>query len=555
MSRPKKKQHTWKSRPSDYLNSFNFLGIIVGALFIYAGFLPSLLPRGWILQGVVSGVVFSIGYGIGLTLSHFIRKFNPQEPTSQKKHQVKQYAYYALGGLYIVALVLGFQWQQEIRTLIGQSTDYSISILGTTLVALLIAMLLIWFSRATRSLYGWLKRIISKYVPKAIAYTAAWAISALLVVGLINGVLLSSLTEAVNQSFSIRNGTTDDGITKPTSPLLSGSDQSLIAWDTLGRQGRTFVGNASTVKELSEFNQKPATQPIRTYSGLESASSAQERADLAVDDLKRAGGFDREIIVVATTTGTGWVDEDGVTPIEYMYNGDSAIVSMQYSYLPSWLSFLVDQTKAKDAGNELYNAVYNEVLELPAEQRPKIVAFGESLGSFGGESAFSSLASFKATSDGAVWVGPPNFNILRKTATENRDPNSPEILPIFQQGKNVRFAARPSDLKSPEKPWETPRAVYLQNPSDPIVWWSPSLMYQKPDWLSEPRGADVSPRTHWIPIVTFLTVSGDMVFSTDAPDGHGHKYGKLPTDAWSYVAPPEGWTKTKTESLKAELSK
>jgi Predicted membrane protein len=26
-------------------------------------------------------------------------------------------------------------------------------------------------------------------------------------------------------------------------------------------------------------------------------------------------------------------------PLEYMYNGDTAIVAMQYSYLPSWLSF------------------------------------------------------------------------------------------------------------------------------------------------------------------------------------------------------------------------
>jgi uncharacterized membrane protein len=30
-------------------------------------------------------------------------------------------------------------------------------------------------------------------------------------------------------------------------------------------------------------------------------------------------------------------------------NGDTAMVAMEYAYLPSWLCFLVDQVKARDA--------------------------------------------------------------------------------------------------------------------------------------------------------------------------------------------------------------
>src|SRR5262249_849559 len=148
--------------------------------------------------------------------------------------------------------------------------------------------------------------------------------------------------------------------------------------------------------------------------------------------------------------GTGWVDQDGVNPIEYMYNGDSAVVSMQYSYLPSSLSFLVDQSKAKEAGIDLYNAVLAEWLKLPADSRPKLGVFGESLGSFGSEAAFPGESSFKATSNGAVWAGPPNFNTLRRTATEKRDPGTPEIKPIVQGGQTVRFMVRPADLTNPD---------------------------------------------------------------------------------------------------------
>ncbi len=524
-------------------------------VFVYLGFLPTLLPRGWVLQGVLSGVLFVIGYGLGLVTSHIIRSFRKKEVPTAKKNHIKKYTYIILAVLYIAAMILGFIWQQEVRKLIGQPPEYSFSILGYVLVTALIIALIMLISRSIRTFFGWLMRLINKLLPKAVAVPLAWVLTVLVVVGILNGVILSGAMSVLNEAYGVKNGTTEEGIVKPTSPQLSGSPQSLIAWDSLGRQGRSFIGRVPTSEQLTKFNQAPATQPIRIYSGLESSDNTQDRADLAVEDLKRAGGFDRDVIVVVTTTGTGWVDEEGVQPVEYMYNGNSAIVSMQYSYLPSSLSFLVDQQKAKDAGNALYNAVYNQALNIPAENRPKVVVFGESLGSFGGEAAFSNEATFRATSDGAVWAGPPNFNILRKTATANRDGGSPEILPVYKNGQILRFADKEQDLKNPAKQWDYPRAVYLENASDPIVWWSPSLIFNKPDWLSEPRGSDVSSKTFWLPIITFWGVSGDMVFSTGVPDGHGHKYGQMPAEAWSYVAAPDGWTQEKTTALKAELNK
>jgi uncharacterized membrane protein len=536
-----------------YLHSFNFAGTVLGMILVFLGFFPSLLPRGWVLQGVLSGILFTIGYAFGLIISHFYRRFKPKELTLAQKSELRKYTFAILVVVYVVFVIVGFNWQQDVRKLIGQDPEHSIAIIGNVLVTLLIVAFILLIARSIRTLFGWLKKKTDKHIPKPISYTAAWIITVLLCIGLLNGVILSGSMNVLNKAYGTKNDTTAEGIVQPTSQQLSGGTNSLISWDSLGRQGRSFIGKAPTTDQLTKFNAAPAMQPIRVYAGLKSADSTQARADLAVADLKRAGGFDRKIIEVVTTTGTGWVDEEGAKPLEYMYNGDSAVVSMQYSYLPSSLSFLVDQQKAKDAGNQLYNAVYNQVLNMPAEQRPKIVVFGESLGSFGGEAAFANLSAFKATSDGAVWAGPPNFNILRKTATTNRDSGSTEIKPVFQQGQNLRFVVKPPDLNSPSKPWGQPRAVYLENSSDPIVWWSPNLLLHKPDWLKEPRGNDVSKNTHWFPFVTFWGVSGDMLFSTGVPDGHGHKYGTHPTDAWSYVAPPTGWTPQKTQALKAEL--
>jgi uncharacterized membrane protein len=550
--RAKPKRSWW----AGYLRRFTFLGVIVGAIGVYCSFLPSLLPRGWILQGVLSGIIFAIGYGIGVFLSLVIREFRPNEPDAVTKSKIRRYVYIGLGILYMVFLLLGMYWQKQADALVGMPPNNAVSAVGTTLVFVIMVMLLMVLARSIVSLFRWLRRQILRVIPVRLAYVLALTLTVMLVVGFINGVIFEAARGVVNEAFGLRNGQTEAGAAKPAAAELSGSPQSLIRWESLGQQGRTFISGGQKTVAISDFTGLPAEQPVRVYAGLESAGSGEDRAELAVRDLKRAGGFDRQVLVVATTTGTGWVDEQGVEGLEYMYGGDTAMVSMQYSYLPSWLSFLVDQSKAQEAGIELYNAVLAEWQELPPAERPKLVIFGESLGSFGGESAFTGWSAFRATADGAVWAGPPNFNHLWSKTTADRDAGSPEILPVVDKGEVVRYATESQDLTDlPLQDWQSPRAVYLQNPSDPIVWWSPKLLFSQSDWLTETRGKDVSPATRWIPIVTFWQVTGDMVFSTGVPDNHGHKYGTLPTEAWAQVIPPEGWTAERTDELRELLSK
>jgi uncharacterized membrane protein len=103
--------------------------------------------------------------------------------------------------------------------------------------------------------------------------------------------------------------------------------------------------------------------------------------------------------------------------------------------------------------------------------------------------------------------------------TRNRDPGSPQWLPIYQHGSNVRFSARAANLERPDNPWSKPRIVYVQHASDPIAWWNTALLFRKPEWLREKRGYDVLPSVAWIPLVTFLQVSADMALAVDVPDG------------------------------------
>ena len=193
------------------------------------------------------------------------------------------------------------------------------------------------------------------------------------------------------------------------------------------------------------------------------------------------------------------------------------------------------------------------IREMPEAQRPRLVVFGESLGSFGGEAPFLALNNLVARTDGALFSGPTFNNTIWEDLTRNRDEGSPMWLPIYDRGENVRFVAQPENFDRPDDPWGTPRVVYLQHASDPIAWWNVDLLFARPDWLHEPRGYDVSPRMEWIPVVTFLQVSADMAVAVEVPDGHGHVYVQNVANAWADILDPPDWTAEKTEKLRPLL--
>jgi uncharacterized membrane protein len=152
-----------------------------------------------------------------------------------------------------------------------------------------------------------------------------------------------------------------------------------------------------------------------------------------------------------------------------------------------------------------------------------------------------------------LFSGPTFQNTIWTQLTRTRDPGSPQWLPIYDDGHNVRFVARPEDLDRPKADWGRPRVVYLQHASDPIAWWTPDLLFSEPDWLREKPGYDVLPAMRWIPLVTFLQVSADMAVAVDVPDGHGHRYVANVADGWAAVLSPPGWTADKTAKLRPLL--
>ncbi|MFQ6230640.1 alpha/beta hydrolase [Nocardia sp. NPDC002869] len=549
-------------RRSEHIIDLNYVGLVVATVFFALSVSPSLLPRDWMFQGLISGINAAIGYGVGCLLEWLFRLW--VRPRLTRIPAPPTWTRYALKSavLMTAALSAGYMlvqsahWQREITALMGMEGTTTPAYLRTGGLSLTVGVLVVACYRTVRELILYLARQLNRWVriPRELAPSAGFLVLVLLVVTLFNGVATRAFFAAANSAFSVRNDHTSEYAVQPRLAERSGSAESFAPWETLGFEGRWFVSHGSSAQRIAWVTGRPAKEPIRTYVGLESVEdTGLSQADLAVAELERTGAFDRKALVVVTTTGTGWVNSMAANAIEYMYGGDSAIVATQYSYLPSALSFLADRGKAATAGRELFDTVYRKTLTRPAAERPKLLVYGESLGSQGSEAAFDGLADLREKVDGALWVGPPNSNRLWQQFVNRRDPGSPETEPVYADGLVIRFAGDREDLARPGPEWRAPRIAYLQHASDPIVWWSPDLALTRPDWLSEPRGADVSPRVRWAPLVTFWQISADLTNAQGVRDGHGHRYGSLVLDGWAAVAQPPDWNPELAERIRLEI--
>ncbi len=548
----------------------DFTGVAFAALFFCLSLTPSLLPRDWLNAGIIGGINAAIGYGIGVLVAGAVRALILRNRTwwplrPRARFTVQAVVVAVSIGASLLVVIPAAAWQRQVAALMSIEGPATAGYLRTLAVALVTGGLLIGVARVLRDAVRALARLLIRrwHINDEIAMFIGTAIVVALIVTLVDGVLLRGFLAGASAVFQPQNTATRPGVEQPAQAQRSGSPTSFAAWDSLGFQGRNFTGTGPDAGELFALNGRPAMEPIRIYAGLQTAPTVEARVAVLLSELQRTRAFDRKLLVIVPTTGTGWVDPIAARAIESMYNGDTALVAMQYSYLPSWISFLADRHKSAESGRAMISAVQQRWLQLPAERRPKLALFGESLGSLAGQSAFGYLPDVEEMGFSSVlWVGPPNESRLWKALTVRRDPGTPEIQPRYDNGRTVRFA----QSQSPEEiaavatpPWSDTRVLFLQHPSDPVVWWSLDLLVRRPDWLTEPPGFDRSPAMSWYPIITFWQVSADMAGnvtnSTGTPAGHGHNYGDLQLDGLAAVAAPPGWTPLDTDRIRRGIEK
>ncbi|MBA1275385.1 hypothetical protein G7026_18715 [Pseudomonas azotifigens] len=535
--------------------SLSGLGILLGTLFFCAALTPTLVPRSAVAQGVLSGCAFAAGYGLGVLWRWLWRYLEIPEPSQQTRIPVNLVIELVCLALALFCLSQAAGWQNSIRALMDMEPVTSTHPLQVCLVALLSFVVLLALARLYRALSRWISRRSDRFLPRRVANVIGVALALLLFWSVATDLLGRLAFRALDASFAQYDALLEPEAEQPTSPLKTGSSASLLRWDELGRTGREYIGSAPTAEDIATISGREALEPIRVYVGLRAADTPEERAALALRELIRVDAFERSVLVLVTPTGTGWIDPAAMNSVEYLHHGDIASVALQYSYLNSPLSLLVESDYGTDVARALFSTVYDYWSSLPKDRRPRLYLHGLSLGAMHSERSAELYQMIGDPVDGALWSGPPFESRGWRAITEARNLGSPQWLPEFRDGAFVRFMNQHGLASPPGAEWGPMRLVYLQYASDPIVFFDYRTFYRRPDWTRSPRGPDVSPELRWFPVVTMLQLALDMIVTTPPPPGHGHVY--APRDyieAWVAVTDVQDWPSESIERVKDHLT-
>jgi uncharacterized membrane protein len=315
--------------------------------------------------------------------------------------------------------------------------------------------------------------------------------------------------------------------TPPASPLVSGSEQSLLPFADLGQQGRRYVTDVVTPELIGEvMGEEAVAHPIRTYVGFDSEPLYQTgRAELALAELDRTGAFDRSYLLLVSPTGTGWVDHTLIETAEFLTRGDIATCCIQYGRYPSFLSV---QKVALGQGQFrlLLWGVKQRLAERPTERRPRVLVFGESLGAWTSSDVvmFQGIGGFDHYGvDRALWVGLP---WLAKWSRSGMARGSSTLVP---EGTVGVFDRHEQLQELTDEQRARLRATVLSHDNDPIAVLGPDLLVQPPPWLADgQRGRGVPERMRWRPLVTFVQTAMDAANAMVSVPGKfgsfGHDY-------------------------------
>ncbi|WP_245662520.1 alpha/beta-hydrolase family protein [Nocardia vermiculata] len=276
--------------------------------------------------------------------------------------------------------------------------------------------------------------------------------------------VLPALVDRQQSAFAAADTTMDPTVVQPVSHSRSGSADSEVSWASLGAEGRKFVSDKGS--------------SARVYIGLDSAPDLDSRIALALREIERAGGFRRGHLVLMIPTGSGWLDAKAAHGLDERFGGDATLVGMQYSKAPSWVTFLFAREDAERSARELFTALESRLATM--DRPPELFVYGQSLGATAGSAIFAGDDDERSRVCAALWAGPPAAAVHHGGAT------------------------------------------VLANSSDPVVQWSPQLLWRAPDLTGTRTDA---PHPPWLPVVSWVQTTADMLSALAPGPGHGHRYG------------------------------
>ena len=377
-------------------------GALLGLLFAAMSMTPSLVPRGWLVNGLLIGICAIIGYGFGSFLGWAYRTLHlPNLPPGGRR-----VAWLGLAAVAAVAMLVlawfGRTWQGEQRELLGMDTGVSWLWLLSPLLGLAVAALLLGVGRLVKGLGRVTFRPLVKVLPVRVAWLAAIVVTVFVTWTVVSGLLVGKAVSFADSRFEGSNDDDKPGVVNPESPYRSGGPESTVTWESIGREGRAFIHQGPTASDIAGVVDDPAAaEPVRAFIGLEAAptprSGRRSPWPSCGPSVGSSGAPSRWQVAPEAAGSTRRPRTRSSTPPD----GDVAIVSMQYSYLPSFMSFLVDRSRSATNAEQLITALRVELDGLAPDERPDLYVLVRAWAPSTTGSAFTSVEDMSTTTDGA----------------------------------------------------------------------------------------------------------------------------------------------------------
>ena len=407
---------------------------------------------------------------------------------------------------------------------LGDTTIAKVSTRNSVLIALGVGAGVLTLQAGERLLATQVSRGLSRIAP---SYDeVANPVGHLVALGLLGGLFSGGyeyLTRRVEQGGAAVEPAYE---TPPSSPYVSGSPESLVSFESLSREGRRFTNMVLTQAEIQEVMGEPAVaDPIRLFVGLDSASVIEDRVETLLDEMVRTKAFDRDVLVFASPTGSGYINYVLAETLEYLTLGNSAICTMQYSMLPSSMS-LTRTGLAVEQNRAVMYGITGYLRGLAPEKRPKFVLFGESLGALTTQDIWKHLSVEAIERDfvhSSIFLGTPSATEFAKAWRLDKARIDPEGL-MVELDNYGEYIDLPPEQRAKV------RHLLLSHYDDPIPKFGTNLLLRQPWWLGpqEDRPAGVPKSSRWRPGTTFVLTAIDLINAMDVVPGtfgrRGHDY-------------------------------
>lgn len=166
---------------------------------------PSLLPRGPLFQGIVSGAAGALGYMFGVFAVWLVRYMRSRDTSPP----APRWAWPALGVVALVSIIGGqylfHVWQDDVRDLMGVPHLAWYNYPQAAALAVVVFLVLVAFGKSIRWAVRFLMIQLERIAPRRVSGVVAVGLVVALVISVINGVVARNVMSALNTTFDAVN--------------------------------------------------------------------------------------------------------------------------------------------------------------------------------------------------------------------------------------------------------------------------------------------------------------------------------------------------------------